>query len=567
MRRIALPFIIIVGILFLNFSANPPQRSTGAPGEGTCAQSGCHSVGSSSSGQISLKGMESQIDYGTTYALSVELSRSVAAIARGGFQMVIVDAEGNNVGSFSNPGQGTTTSQTAGRQYAEHQPAKSFSSDMISYEVDWTSPEDMEVDSLTVFIAALFADGNGSRQGDNTVVDRIGLRFAKASNLSVSGSVTDAACGMENGSIITAISGGEEPYAFEWSTGATTKDVANLRSGTYMLKVTDAAGATVNTSFEVGNGDDTTPPLMTCAGDTLRIGACVPFSYSVPTATDDCDGSVTVSLISGLGPNSRYPLGISHDVYEAVDAAGNATRCTIVIKNEPDIDVNLMVFDMNCYTDEYGSVVADITGGNEPYTITTADTSVNLSQLTEGTYELTITDKTGCQYQESVTITRPDELVIDTLEITDARTMTSGDGAISVEVSGGTAPYAYYWYTEDELFSRDQELERLFPGDYILVLYDANGCQSQSDTLSVDFTTSVATVLPDEALSIYPTIITDTWQIDNNSGLRIADMALYDLGGQRYEMSERLGHLRAGLYVVQVTMESGEIYRQKIIRL
>lgn len=54
----------------------------------------------------------------------------------------------------------------------------------------------------------------------------------------VNGTVTNPTGGNQNGSITLSVSGGQSPYTYLWSTGATTPNLTNLGSGTYFVTVT-----------------------------------------------------------------------------------------------------------------------------------------------------------------------------------------------------------------------------------------------------------------------------------------------------------------------------------------
>lgn len=59
-------------------------------------------------------------------------------------------------------------------------------------------------------------------------------------------------CGILNdGSISLIVSGGIEPYQFEWSNGETTEDISSLDSGVYQVTVIDSAGCILVEMFTV----------------------------------------------------------------------------------------------------------------------------------------------------------------------------------------------------------------------------------------------------------------------------------------------------------------------------
>ena len=110
-----------------------------------------------------------------------------------------------------------------------------------------------------------------------------------ASNISVTFSTTQAACGQSNGGATATVSGGSTPYVYNWSTGSTTNTISNVAAGGYPLTVTDNAGCSVvNTAAISNTGGPTvsaTPTSPTCFGGSngsalvSATGGTQPYTY------------------------------------------------------------------------------------------------------------------------------------------------------------------------------------------------------------------------------------------------------------------------------------------------
>ncbi|MCF8269365.1 MAG: SprB repeat-containing protein, partial [Crocinitomicaceae bacterium] len=82
----------------------------------------------------------------------------------------------------------------------------------------------------------------------------------------------------------------------------------------------------------------------------------------------------------------------------------------------------------------------------QPYTYAWSHgpTTEDLTGLSAGTYNLTITYAQQCTSSLSVTITEPPALSLSTNE-SNVSCNSGGNGSIDLSVSGGTAPYIYLW--------------------------------------------------------------------------------------------------------------------------
>ena len=99
-----------------------------------------------------------------------------------------------------------------------------------------------------------------------------------------------------------------------------------------VISVTDDAGNNSICKFRVGIFD-TISPKINCPGskvldsDTLQCGAI--HSYIAPIGTDNCVS--TTSLISGLPGGSLFPIGLTNNIYNVTDSAGNSATCNFYV--------------------------------------------------------------------------------------------------------------------------------------------------------------------------------------------------------------------------------------------
>ncbi|MCB0658999.1 MAG: hypothetical protein KDC57_22805, partial [Saprospiraceae bacterium] len=106
--------------------------------------------------------------------------------------------------------------------------------------------------------------------------------------LDASLSVTNPGCSAGDGSIQTSVSGGNTPYHYAWSNGATTKNISHLAVGTYTVTVTDNHNCTLVKSATVASSG---APLVNiaCASDPLE-------SRSVSNSERSCSPSINYGL-------------------------------------------------------------------------------------------------------------------------------------------------------------------------------------------------------------------------------------------------------------------------------
>jgi gliding motility-associated-like protein len=117
--------------------------------------------------------------------------------------------------------------------------------------------------------------------------------------------------------------------------------------------------------------------------------------------------------------------------------------------------------------------------------------------LTQGQYQVQVTDENGCTLNDMFTINQPDRLLFTGSTVTNA-TGGSSNGAIDLTVSGGneTSPYTEYaWTNEDLSYSATTEDITGLAGDnYYVTVTDNIGCEGDTLFVVEDATLFIATI-------------------------------------------------------------------------
>ncbi|MCF8464392.1 MAG: HYR domain-containing protein [Flavobacteriales bacterium] len=138
-----------------------------------------------------------------------------------------------------------------------------------------------------------------------------------------------------------------------------------------VYQANDGFGNSSSCSFTVTVNDNIAPIMFGCPIDiTVNVapGTCgrvVQFAH--PTATDNCIGSITPSVIAGFPSGSTFPMGLTTVTFQAVDGASNVASCSFdvtVIDNEDPV--------ITCPANISVSVSAGTCGATVTYSAPTA---------------------------------------------------------------------------------------------------------------------------------------------------------------------------------------------------
>ena len=156
--------IVLYPVLAHSFSDGAPARYSGAPGETTCHNAGCHNSFALDSGPGTFTILvPAAYAPGDTAALTVRLEQQ--DVDRFGFQISVRDADGEKVGQFELANATRTRFASEDRDYVTHRYSGTRQSDVAEWGVRWIAP-DADVGPVTFYAAGNAADGDGTNDGD-----------------------------------------------------------------------------------------------------------------------------------------------------------------------------------------------------------------------------------------------------------------------------------------------------------------------------------------------------------------------------------------------------------------
>ncbi|HIO73354.1 MAG TPA: T9SS type A sorting domain-containing protein [Flavobacteriales bacterium] len=328
-----------------------------------------------------------------------------------------------------------------------------------------------------------------------TVIEPGALSLSIANNIPVTCNADSSA------SAAAVIVGGTSPFTYLWDDIMVQTDsiALNLASGNYTLAVTDSNGCTFSA--------------------TTSIGFYVTASGVSPICGGICDGSATATTTGGASPmayawndpqnqsdsNATSLCGGNTFTVTVTEAGGCTGVDSVSLTGNTVLNLSINIKDVTCFNNNNGEALAIVSGGSPPYTYLWPASGITLNQITgqgPGTYTLILTDNGGCVKTTTATIVEPAALAVSSTVVSTSCN-TSGDGQISLVVSGGTAPYYYTW--DDPNTSTSKDVTDLFTGDYVVNIVDTNNCPLD-DTI---------TVTAPNGLALTGSFTTDT---GNNSG-------------------------------------------------
>lgn len=286
-----------------------------------------------------------------------------------------------------------------------------------------------------------------------------------------------------SGSASVTQTGGLGTISYQWFdgtgnpiSGETNATISGLCAGTYSVDITDQTPCTLTETIII-----TEPPALS-------------FTSTVADATcGTADGSITISGTGGTGAFQYSIDGVSYQssgVFSNLNGGNytcfvqDANSCvysaSVMVNNIGSVVLDsIVVSDPLCSGSSDGTITIYVTGGVAPISYSlnggAQQTSNLFTGLSGGSFNLTITDGTGCSISQSATLVEPNALSYST-SLINLSCFQSGDGSIEfTNVSGGDGNYQYS--VDGGVNNQSSTLfSGLSSGTYNLQLTDGNNC-------------------------------------------------------------------------------------------
>ncbi|QQY81726.1 T9SS type B sorting domain-containing protein [Tamlana sp. s12] len=373
-------------------------------------------------------------------------------------------------------------------------------------------------------------------------------------------------CAPNSTTLTLSATGGTGPYVYSVDDTFTTVvpfistvDI-NVGPGTYQYYIRDANGCATGLSNEVKIDPlvpltvdiDATNADINCYGDNTGVivakaqGGLGNYTYTLQDASGN---DITPVVQNSPGVFTELVAG-DYQVYvtSGVDCEVTSVPVTISEPSAP-LTAPFVISDVACAGGNDGSIEVMGTGGTgiikyaiSPQLNQFFDSGL-FEDLAEGVYQVVVQDEAGCFEVIDFTIGEPTPVILTEIPTSIIPEVCAGDlnGAFSVNITGGTAPYSVTLddingnYVTGTLTQTQFDFTGLAGGNHTVYVVDAQGCDSEWE---IDFP---------ESVNLNPTVVVEYDCLNNTSTNRVIvsvddsvqDLSLveYSLNGGPYQAS------------------------------
>ena len=345
----------------------------------------------------------------------------------------------------------------------------------------------------------------------DTVIDINGCRTTASITLtepppiiSTPSIITPVGCtGDSSGSITISTTGGTVPYQYsiDGIVFSSSNTFNNLPAGTYVIHTADTnscADSIVVVIVEPAyalNSSLVSQTNVNCFGNATG---------SLSVSTTGGTRPYLFSIGGPFQPDSTFSNLVDGPYSITVRDSNNCTTNVFATISQPSaaLDVSILLqTNVDCYNLSTGSVVISVSGGTPQYQYSIGgpfQSSNVFTNLTSGSYLVTVRDTNNCIDTVSVNITQPSSALSGSISaLFNVDCHGTATGSITVTASGGTAPYLYS--LNGGPFGSNFTFNNLFAGSDTITISDNNDCIAIVDTIitepSIALAASVAALI------------------------------------------------------------------------
>jgi hypothetical protein len=398
-----------------------------------------------------------------------------------------------------------------------------------------------------------------------TITDNNGCTTTSTANITEptaivpSASSTSIACAGGSSSVTVTASGGTPAYT---GTGNFT-----VMTGSYTYVVTDANGCTASTSLTI-----TEPPAINSSVTVVNV-----------SCNGGNNGSIDLTVSGGIGP---YTFDWNSGMYTTEDISGltvgsytgtltDANGCTsggVISITEPPVLMasGSSVSDPTTCGGSDGAIDMSVSGGTPGYNYlwSNSATTEDITGLTQGSYNCSVTDANGCTATYSATLVDPALPVVTFTSAIDTLCNTDGPMALTGESpTGGT-------FSGTAVSGGMFDASVAGVGTHVITYTytDASSCTaSTTDSIYVDICLDVISNTSAPNVSVYPNPNDGTFNVQIGSGDAV-NLSVYDMQGKLvFAQQVKAGTIatanirEAGVYMVEAVTADGLRTTQRVV--
>lgn len=375
----------------------------------------------------------------------------------------------------------------------------------------------------------------------------LSVTISEPTELTLSNTVTNASCGLNNGSITATGSNGSGGYLY--STDGTnysgTSTFSGLSANSYTVFVKDVNGCIESETVTVTQSGAVNLAVTSSA----NIG-CYGGNDGSITVDASGTGGYLYSLNGGTAVPSNTFSNLIAGLYSIVvtDQTGCSDTALVTLTEPVQLQVSATTSASTCGGSN-GSITASGSNGTGAYGFSIdgsnfSNTSGVFSNLIPGPYTVTIKDDNGCTDTSQVNVGSVGAVIASVSAQTNVSCFGGSTGAVTVDGSGSTG---YSYALNSGSFGSNNTFQNLIAGTYVVTVKDNNQC---TDTVNIVITQPAQ-------LTVAATTTSATCNSNNGvinaSGTGGTGSYLFDLNSGATQSSGVFNNLAPASYTVNIT--------------